>query len=398
MTKNLLAEFMDGQIYDIRQTHNGRWIDQKCTPDEVRFVSACIVEFLIKTGKKSFTNKDIWMSDFARENVTGYFSKPDPKNISATDEYNKFFRQPMKMLSAAEILSESLPNGVQIVFTVENRPALEYVAQSDWNAYEFLCLYIEKTLKDSDLWDDFASFFDVQTPYYFQRLKDKFTQFCYTYTPINNRAEAARIFAKVLNPIACVRKKHGTERGRISSHRVSYVDLRYNRENWRDVGKPKEQTRQEAAGTVPAWTAHKSNKIKTEVNRFNRDVNGGLSEVLSSHSSGLATQMHHMFMQSQFPVISDFRENIVALTPTQHLTMAHPNNNTSKINKDFQRVCLLAKLKTIQHNIVHGIGDPGFYDFGRFMDVLDVGFGVEVFSEIPENDFTSVQQTIDGLY
>lgn len=39
MTENLLKQFLDGHSYDIRQTGNGRWIDQKCTPDEVSFVS-----------------------------------------------------------------------------------------------------------------------------------------------------------------------------------------------------------------------------------------------------------------------------------------------------------------------------------------------------------------------
>ena len=60
--------------------------------------------------------------------------------------------QPLKMMSAAGILSET-KNGIAILFKVENLHALEFIAQSDWNAYEFLCLYIEKTLKDSDVLD-----------------------------------------------------------------------------------------------------------------------------------------------------------------------------------------------------------------------------------------------------
>ena len=34
------------------------------------------------------------------------FGKPDPTTDSVIDEYNKFFRQPMKMLAAAGVLKE----------------------------------------------------------------------------------------------------------------------------------------------------------------------------------------------------------------------------------------------------------------------------------------------------
>ena len=145
MTINLLSQFLDEQKFDIRISNNGRWIDQKCTPDEVSFVANCVVDYLQKNNRTTFYSPEIWKSDFARVNVQGYFSKPDPHKVSATDEYNKFFRQPLKMMSAAGILSET-KNGIAILFKVENLHALEFIAQSDWNAYEFLCLYIEKTV------------------------------------------------------------------------------------------------------------------------------------------------------------------------------------------------------------------------------------------------------------
>ena len=34
-----IQEFLDEHDYDIRKTHNGRWIDQKCTMDVVCLVS-----------------------------------------------------------------------------------------------------------------------------------------------------------------------------------------------------------------------------------------------------------------------------------------------------------------------------------------------------------------------
>ena len=39
MDNATIQEFLDEHDYDIRKTHNGRWIDQKCTMDVVCLVS-----------------------------------------------------------------------------------------------------------------------------------------------------------------------------------------------------------------------------------------------------------------------------------------------------------------------------------------------------------------------
>lgn len=80
---------------------------------------------------------------------------------------------------------------------------LAFLARNDWNAYTFLHLYIEKTLRDSGIWDLFATFLDQRTKKNFGEMKDGFVGFCKTYTPIRTAVEANRIFAKVLNPLAC---------------------------------------------------------------------------------------------------------------------------------------------------------------------------------------------------
>lgn len=399
MTEATLKTFIDSHTYDIRQTRNGRWIDQKCAPDEVHFVASCVVEHLKHSSGLTFHSPDIWRSDFARTMVQNSFSKPDPQKVSATDEYNKFFRQPLKMLAAAGILSESL-NGNVIEFGVANKWALEFIAENDWNAYKFLCFYIEKTLKDSDLWDPFESYFDSQTTHYFNQLKNAFIDFCIKYTPMNGRLEPSRIFAKVLNPLACSMKRHGTAKGRMSKRKILFTDLKYNRENFRDATKSKDETRQEAAAGMSGetWVSHNSAKAKKEVREFNNAVNDGHSEVLSSYSSGAATQMHHMFMESICPGISDLRENIVALTPTQHMNLAHPHGNTSQVEPEFQRQCLLSKLRTIKNNVCFNVGQSGFYDFDRFMQVLDNGFSCDVFTDIGEKDFAEVQSCIESQY
>jgi len=204
----------------------------------------------------------------------------------------------------------------------------------------------------------------------------------------------------VLNPLACMLRKHGAEKGRISSKRILLADLKYNRENWRDASKSKDETRQEAVTTahLKTWTSINSSKAKREVKEYNALVNGGYTEVVSAHSSGPATQMHHVFMESVCPGISDLHENIVALTPSQHMTLAHPMGNTNLVDPAFQRLCLLSKLQSVKNNVCFNAGEVGFYEFDRFMEVLDNGFSIDVFRDIPTNDFSAVQSCIDSQY
>ena len=400
MTENLLKQFLDKHTYDVRKSGNGRWIDQKCAPDEVSFVAECVLSYVSDTGKKVFHSPDIWRSAHAVEKVQQFFGKPDPLNRAALDEYNKFFRQPLKMLAAAEILKEKderINNTIR--FEVVNSDALAFIARNEWNAYTFLYLYIEKTLRDSGIWDLFATFLDCQTKKHFTEMKDGFAAFCKSYTPIRTSVEANRIFAKVLNPIACRYHKAGTIAGRMSPVNITFTSLSYNRENWRDVNKPKDVARRDYgnASQQPS-AAYFTSKAMEEVREFNKANNDGHSEVLGKHSGGEATQMHHIFPRSDFPGIASFVENIVALTPTQHFTLAHPGNNTSKISPEFQYSCLLSKNETIRKNIMLGFGKPDFYSFSKFAFVLDVGFATDYFQNIPNNDFSSVRSGIDAQY
>ena len=194
MTSNILQRFLDEHDYDVRKTGNGRWIDQKCALDAVCFVADCIVDYIQNGGRQPFQSPDIWHSEYAIQNVQHLFGKPDPTIRTTLDEYNKFFRQPMKMLAAAGVLREDGVVHNTIQFSVENMDVLEYIALRERNSFEFLCLYIEKTLKDSGLWDSFETFFELQTKESLQELKTRFSDFCIRYTPINTAVEAKPYF------------------------------------------------------------------------------------------------------------------------------------------------------------------------------------------------------------
>ena len=398
MTEKLLADFLNKQTFDIRKTRNGRWIDQKCAPDAISFVADCVLHVLDEKGGKQFRSPEVWRSDFAITNVQSIFGKPNPLDDTTIDEYNKFFRQPLKMLSAAGVLKERKV-GQSILFELIAPDVLIYLSRRPWNAQEFLHLYVEKTLRDSGLWDSFATFLELQTLDAFSELKTCFTSFCHRYTPIQTSIEVGRIFPKVLNPLALFYQKRGTIAGRLSPKRMVFDELRYNRENSRDIGKEKNVSRRNGRNTESMLAEpYFISKAKKEVSEFNKSFNDGKSEVLGPNSRGIATQMHHIFPRYGFPDLASLVENIIALTPSQHLTLAHPNNQTSKIDPNFQYSCLLSRNETIKKNILGHYGTPGFYSFSTFSFMLDVGFGTDFFQKIPENDFAEIRNGIESRF
>lgn len=402
MNNNLLEKFMNQHNYDIRISGNGRWIDQKCALDAVCFVADCIVDYIRKGGTQPFISPDIWKSEYAITNVQHLFGKPDPLIRTTLDEYNKFFRQPMKMLAAAGVLREE-EAGNAIHFSVENIDVLEYIALRERNSFEFLGLYIEKTLRDSGLWDAFESFFDEQTINSLEVLKIKFSNFCFRYTPINTEIEANRIFIKVLNPLACKYHKKGTIRGRLSPSMITYNKIMYNQTNWRDdaQGKDKNIARGDFNPTPQnnQMYQYRVTRAMKYLRQFNDKYNEGKSEVLDKFSVGeVATHMHHIFPKNEFEEIADYIENLIALTSGQHLQAAHPNGNTRVIDVDYQYTCLIAKTESIRRNIMNNQGEPIIYNFEAFMYVLDVGLRTDYFEALPSCDFNSVITGIEFNY
>jgi len=72
MTENLVKQFVDSHHYDVRESGNGRWIDQKCTPDEISFIAECVLNYTTLTKKKIFTSPDVWHSDYAMRHVQDF--------------------------------------------------------------------------------------------------------------------------------------------------------------------------------------------------------------------------------------------------------------------------------------------------------------------------------------
>lgn len=401
--EDIINDFLNQYNYDIRENHNARWIDQKCTMDVLSVVADCIIEFVGDDLDKVFTTKDIWFSKYTVENVQNIFNKPDPTQ-KAENEYDKWFGQPLKLLGNSKVLRETKIRGKNH-YRVNNLEILKYIASRDRYAHKFLVLYITKVLKDSGIYVEFESFFKHQNKEYYQKLRNAFFNFIKANTPINGDTECGRIFTKVLNPLAYELKTKGTQRGHISPTVITLDMLMYNRANWRDMinKKPKELTREEYEKIYnnlknDNMSTYKINKAKKNLKKYNDKYRNGLSEVDENIEKGeKATHMHHIFTVAEYPLIADYIENIIALTPTQHLNYAHVNGKTTEINYSFQRLCLIEKVGRIKENLLNNTL-PKIYSFEDLCYVLNIGFNTDKFEKIMYLDFFAVIENIEFMY
>ena len=400
-----IVEFVNSHDYDVRKTGNARWIDQKCTADVICIISDCILNYYQDNGDVEFTSRDIWYSKYSVDNIQNIFKKVDVESNSAENEYDKFFQQPMKLLSYAGILSET-KRGRENIYKVVNNELLEHLAIRERNVLVFLNLYITKVLKDSDLYGVFDNFLNKQDKKSYDILKESFYVFTKTYTEIGSKSssnpdagktECGRIFTKVINPLSYARSAKGSERGSISKDVISYDMLMYNRDNFRDIysNKPKSVSRKDYLQQVKikpnqAYYSYLSNKAKAFLKKFNNTYRQGLSEVYEENEKNVAaTQIHHIFPEGLFPTIAGYYENLIALTPNQHLVYAHPKNKTQSINEDYQYTCLVAKTSIIEENLSSDT-TVKIYEFVKFLYVLKTGLSDDSYENIEENDYDGI--------
>lgn len=402
-----IIQFCNARNYDLRLTHNGRWIDQKCTPDVMWSISDFVLDF-VDNVKAQFTVRDIWQSDYAKETIAETFSKPGTDEKKAENEYDKVFSQPLCLLCYAGVIKDVSTNSRHL-YEIENRDVLEYIAKNDTYSLRFLYVYIEKVLRDSGLFPVFNAFFNSQDKAHFNAMKHAFIDFYHEHTPIKKDFEPKRIFTKVLNPLAFRLKKKGTEGGHMSSTLITKADMMYNQDNFRDVykDKPKDMTRKEWLELHPdidrrdGYFEQQMSHSKKQLKKFIAEYRNNISELTmfaDGHDDMTApTQMHHIFPRNEFPTIMHYIENLIALTPNQHYGFAHPNNNTQVVDLAAQKVLLIAKTYSIKQNL-ESSSEEIIYEFANLLTVLSVGWDDKAVLEIAENDYTDVLHSISYHY
>ena len=156
---------------------------------------------------------------------------------------------------------------------------------------------------------------------------------------------------------------------------ISYAELFYNRVNFRDIKKPKDKPRKlflESLGEDSSSESYQVEKAKRQIKKYHKQK----SETHRFQYES-ANHAHHIFMKNEFPELSDTFENLILLTPTQHLNFAHPDGNTQKISMSYQLVCLLSKLDSIEKSEFRA---DDFYDLNKFKQVVNIGLDKELLS------------------
>lgn len=391
----VFVDFFANQNLDIRRKgNNPRFLDQKCTPDVVSFIADCICQI----GRTEFNRNDIWQSDYFIKNSSFIFGKPSPKNQTANHEYDKLILQPLDLLAYAGVLSKK-KIGLKNYFSVLNTKILELISRNEKDTFWFLVYYLDKFVKDSGFGTSLDRFLHKQDKDSFAELKNKFTQFMLAYSKIGTRksknggeTEIRRIFPKFLNIFAVRQQAKGTAKGRISNGIFLMSDLMYNRVNFRDVSKLKNVTRTEQEQIKHSkpikYREFQTQKAMRWMKRYHP-----YSEV-HDKLYGPTDCIHHIFPRSEFPEISYYIENLIALTSGQHTTLAHPHGNTKEIDRMYQKICLKSKEHTIQTELAK---TETQYSLPDFIFVLTKGFKQKI--SIPvDADFDTIDKSIEDWF
>lgn len=386
---------------DLRISHNGRFIDQKVTPDVLSFMSDCISNHIAGDTNKEFTVYDIWDSSYFGKNVQLIFNKPSVENETVAHEYDKFIAQPIKTLEYAGILTAVDIHKRPIHYRAQNLELIQYIALKEVYALNFLYLYLSKVLKDSGFIEHINRFIsDCNSRKIdeskFQDLKSTYQRFIIGNTPINTRVEVNRIFTKVLNVFSALHNVQGTIKGRLSDRSIYYRDLMYNRINFRDLEKDKSVSRQEAGvHIIPDETMSYNQYLESKAIRIIKEKYKR-SEVKDDLAMGAADHVHHIFPSHEFPRIVHYLENLIKLTAGQHLSRAHPNGNTRIISRDYQLVCLLEKSGSIQNSISKG---EFLYSKPSFIYVIIYGLKMGIGSPFtPSMNFKQIRSQLQTEY
>lgn len=386
---HFLSQFND---FDIRETHDARFVDQKCTPDIVSFIADCILS--TSCANKTFTVNDLWEEHYFIDNCRVVFGKPSPKDVRARNEYNKVLCQPLKLLAYAHVLTVDTIKKT-LHFRVADTNMLEYISTKERNAYNFMLKFFMRVISDSGIMRFFVEYKEnCQTDA--NRAKTeiyaKYHRFISANTPSHSKTDIDRIFHKVFNLYAYQNMLPGSK-----GHPLNWYDLMYNKINWRDKGKKEKSQTREQAVTAERKQINQDFYIDYQVNKAIRKVRakqGTISEVHDELADGIATEVHHIFPKSDYPELASYFENLILLTSSQHRQKAHPKSNFHFIDKEYQLVCLMAKSRTIEDYIKeHG---ESFYTKKSFVYVVNTGISQDDLRE--DDSFDTIRKYIHNYY
>lgn len=387
---------MDFKTYidsvDLRK--NGRLgihYEQKTTPDLIWCVALVLVDITKLNHDLVFNDRDdVRSSKLFNELMQDYFTKAPQSE--AEDEYNKVSSYQLGLFEYASIIERVDERPIR--YKIKRRDVLEALAVNDLTASKFLTEYTEKFIRDNGLWIGFESYRNNPTQQRYIEFKESYWVWARRNTGVrtNNPQHSYRVFNKIFNVLCYKYRIPGQSSSNVIDGVCPYNFLIYNRKNFRDKDMPSGMTRREYEETVLSQIDSEGvvhtllKKAKEAVARKYGD-----SEVQEPEYGYLPEKgihVHHILPAHAYQEFSLVRENLIALTPGQHLSDAHPKGNTRLINRHYQAVCLLQKFKNISQSIEDG---EEFYEPYRFVEVVNTCYELDL---DPENDFGKTEETL----
>ncbi len=354
--------------------HVGIHYEQKITPDLIWCVSYVILDLTKDNAGRTFTDKDIRESNIFNSLMQDYFSKAPQKN--AENEYNKVSSYQLGLLAFAGVLDQVSARPKE--YKVNSIDILKYIAINDLNASQFLCEYTEKFIIDNGLSAVFNNYKQNPNQDNYLKLKEAYWKWAKVNTAVrgNDRRHTYRVFNKIFNVFCYKNRLPGEDASNITTGPCPYSFLIYNRTNFRDKDMPIGTTRQQYQEQVLSDINNRGvvetllQKAKDAV-RLRHGDDSEIKDINLGYATNGGVHVHHILPRHSYPQFSLSKENLIALTPGQHLSSAHIEANTKSINPQFQIVCLKTKFKEIKEST--DLAD-GFYNLPEFIKILNVCF------------------------
>ena len=396
MNNNSLEKIFNEVNFRENRKYLARFIDQKTKVDNLKTIASCIIDL----GKNEFSYSDILESEILHNTATAIYHKPSPFNSASQNEYDKFIGHPINTFKYSGLIKKNDSTHYKII----HKEILNQIGNNEIFSFKFLISFIYYIISQISLREDFDHFINLSKNFQAKnedltRLKEAFKYKIHTLTPVKNSTEPPRIFVNYLNPLCAKENCFGASRGRLSKTIINYETIKYNQVNFIFENKPKNMPRKQ-------WITKLSQEVESYSDQYSilerkckkevTDYHNSISEVKDQLSHAKATHSHHIFPKFDYPKYAAIKENLITLTPGQHLERAHPDGKTNLIDPNYQILCLKSKLKSIKKSYE---SYDGFYNYSNFINMINSSFDKNLEPKImpTKNDYVQCEEALSNL-
>jgi hypothetical protein len=380
----------------VKTPKQGVHYEQKTTPDLIWCVSSAVYDLVKDDPDKVLSDADVRSSQTFCTLMQEFFSKPAPTDDKTRNEYNKVSSYQLGVLAYAGIL-EQLTTRPK-TYKVANFEAIQFMASNDFNASRFLLEYTDKFIADNGLQEVFFNYQQNPNQANYLLAKEAYWNWAVINTAVKgtDRKHSYRVFNKMFNVFCYKHKIPGQDASNIITGPCPYSFLIYNRDNFRDKDMPSGMTRQQYFEEVLSLidTGGVVETLLQKVKEAIKKRHGNDSEIKSSefgYAENSGVHVHHILPRHSYPEFSLTKENLIALTPGQHLSHAHIEANTRSINPEFQIVCIKQKFLQLKSSIK---SDDKFYSLTNFIEVVNTCFDAGLSKDSTVGDVEQFLATI----